>query len=230
MQELPGLLRETGALLGASPLRLAGLFLLIFVPLEVLEAWPYAGVPLHFGASAIAFCGFYLALAALRAGRQPLVLDLLVPWRLPPDKIVLLAASGLLPLVAGLLAWWLDLGWGAVDGYLGGTTADGGFGLRQEFEFALVLNLADAPLRFLQPLSVLNTWSASRTLSAALLAFAANWQWVLALALLTVALSLGLDAIDVKSPSQMLLALAGDVVAEIALSAFTLLLLERSLV
>ncbi len=229
LNEFASMLRDCGALFSAAPLRLPGLFLLVFLPIEVLAAWPYAGVALRFGVAAVAFCGYYAALAAVRAGRPPALADLLRPWQLPADKVVLLVASGLLPLVGGLLAWWGDLGWNAVDAFLGGQVPTTGYTLHQELEFAVTVNVVDAPLRFLQPLCVLYAWSATRSVAASLLCFAANWRWVLAMVVLSIAIAVGLDSVDTGSLAQILAALLVDVSVQMALGAFTLVLLQRSL-
>lgn len=223
------MLRETAGLLGASPGRLCGLFLMIFLPVQMVSALPYAAMPLRFSIAAVGLAGYYVVLEALRQGRPARLLDMLAPWRLPPDKIILLVASGLVPLLAVLLVWWFDLGWEAVDAFLGGEIPADGFPVRQEVEFVLVLNLVGTPLLFIQPLCVLHTWTATRSLSANLLAFAANWRWAAALALVSIPIAIGLDSFDPKTVPEILLSLAADVAVEMGLGAFTLVLLNRSL-
>jgi hypothetical protein len=50
-----------------------------------------------------------------------------------------------------------------------------------------------------------------------------------ALALISIPIAIGLDAFDPKSIPEMLLSLLADVVVEMGLGAFTLILLQRSL-
>jgi hypothetical protein len=227
--EFVALVREAVALVGAAPGRLCGLFLLVFLPVQLLSVVPYAAMPLRFSIAAVGLAGYYSALEAVRAGRPATLMDMLLPWRLPADKVILLVASGVLPLLAVLLVWWFDLGWEAVDAFLGGRVPSDGFPMRQEFEFVLVINLVGTPLLFVQPLCVLYSWSASRSLSANLLAFVANWRWAVALALISIPIAIGLDAFDPKSVPEILLSLMADVAVEMALGAFTLVLLQRSL-
>lgn len=230
LHELLPLLRETKALIGAAPGRLAGLFLLVFLPAQLVGGLGYAGVPLRVAVSAIAFAGFFRALDTVRQGRAPSFADVLSPWRLPPDKLLLLVAAGLGPLLVALLVWWLDLGWAAVDAYLAGQDPSQPLPLRQELELVIVLNVLDGPLLFIQALCVIHPWSATRTLAANLLAVVANWRWVVLLALSSVVLSLGLDVFDANSWPQTLLSIALGLAIAIALTSFTLVLLRRALV
>jgi len=227
--EIPSLLQETAALLGAAPARLCGLFLLVYLPVQLLSGIPYAAKPLRLAIAAIGLAGYFVALEAARSGRVPGLLNMLVPWRLPAEKLILLAVSGLLPLLCVLLVWWFDLGWDTVDNFLSGPPPADGISLRQQLEFELAFNITGMPLLFVQPLCVLYSWSASRSLSANLLAVAANWRWALALALISIPIDLGLSAFDQGSAPEILLSLLADVAIEMAMGAFTLVLLQRSL-
>ncbi len=229
LDEFGSLLHETASLLGAAPGRLCGLFLLVYLPLLLLTGIPYASKPLRLAIAAIGLTGFYVALDAVRAGRVPGLPNMLVPWRLPADKLVLLVASGLLPLLCVLLVWWFDLGWETVDTFLGGPPPADGMGARQQFEFELAFNLSAMPLLFIQPLCVLYAWSASRSLAANLLAVAANWRWALVLALVSIPIDIGLGAFDPGSLPEMVLSLLADVAVEVGMAAFTFVLLQRSL-
>lgn len=229
LEEFGSLLHETASLLGAAPGRLCGLFLLVYLPLLLLTGIPYASKPLRLAIASIGLTGFFVALDAVRAGRLPGLPNMLVPWRLPADKLVLLAASGLLPLLCVLLLWWADLGWETVDVFLGGPPLADGMSARQQFEFELAFNGSAMPLLFIQPLCVLYTWSGSRTLAANLLAFVANWRWALVLALLSIPIDIGLGAFDPNSLPETMLSLLADVAVEIGMSAFTFVLLQRSL-
>ena len=228
-REFQSLVQEAVALLGAAPARLCGLFLLVYLPVQLLSGIPYAAKPLRLALASIGLAGYFVALEAARSGRVPGLLNMLVPWRLPAEKLVLLAASGLLPLLCVLLVWWFDLGWDTVDNFLGGPPPADGMSLRQQLEFELAFNIAGVPLLFVQPLCVLYSWSASRSLSANLLAVAANWRWALALALISIPIDLGLSAFDQGSAPEILLSLLADVAIEMAMGAFTLVLLQRSL-
>jgi hypothetical protein len=229
VEELRSLLQETVTLLSAAPARLCGLFLLVYLPVQLLSGIPYAAKPLRLAIASIGLTGYFVALEAVRSGRVPGLLNMLVPWRLSAEKLILLAVSGLLPLLCVLLVWWLDLGWDTVDNFLSGPPPADGISLRQQMEFELAFNISAIPLLFIQPLCVLYTWSASRSLSANLLAVAANWRWALALALIAIPIDLGLSAFDEGSVPEVLLSLLADVAIEMAIGAFTFVLLQRSL-
>lgn len=227
--QFPSLMQQTAALIGAAPGRLCALFLLIFVPIQILPGVPYIGMPLRETLASIGFAGFFVALEVVRQGRRPTLLDMACPWRLPGDKLVLLVASGLVPLLAVLLVWWMDIGGTELNAYLSGHAPEGGLPVRQQIEFVVIFNLVSMPLLFLQPLCVLCSWSATRTLSATLLAWIANWRWALLITLVLIPVAIGLESFDPGSVLEIVLSLVSEVAVEIALSAFTLVLLQRSL-
>jgi len=229
LDQFPLLLRESAALIRAAPGRLCGLFLLIFLPIQILPGVPYIGMPLRETLASIGFAGFFVALEAVRQGRRPTILDMAYPWRLPGDKLILLVASGLLPLLAVLLVWWVDIGGAELNAYLSGHAAEGALPVRQQIEFVLIFNLVGMPLLFIQPLSALCSWSATRTLSANLLAWIANWRWALMITLVLIPVAIGLESFDPTSVLEIALSLISEVAVEVGLSAFTLVLLQRSL-
>jgi len=229
LDQFPSLLRDAAALLRAAPGRLCGFFLLVFVPIQLLSGVPYIAMPLRETLASIGFAGFFVALEVARQGRRPTLLDMAYSWRLPADKLILLVASGLVPLLAVLLVWWLDIGGAELDAYLSGRAPEGSLPVRQQLEFVLVFNLVGMPLLFIQPLCALCSWSATRTLSADLLAWAANWRWALLVTLVLVPVAIGLESFDPASALEVVLSLLSEVAVEIGLSAFTLVLLQRSL-
>jgi len=229
LDQFPALLRDTIALIGGAPARLCALFLLVFVPVQILPNVPYVGMALREALASIGFAGFFVALESVREGRRATVLDMVQPWRLPGDKVILLAASGLVPLLAVLFAWWLDVGGTELDTLLSGRAPEAILPARQQLEFVVVFNLVGMPLLFVQPLCVLYPWSATRTLSANLLAWFANWRWALLITALLIPVAIGLDSFDPASAAEIVLSLISEVGVEIALSAFTLVLLQRSL-
>jgi len=228
-EEFRSMVQETAALLGGAPARLCGLFVLVYLPVQLLSGIPYAAKPLRLAIASIGLAGYFVALEAVRAGRVPGLLNLLVPWRLPAQKLILLAASGLLPLLCVLLLWWFDLGWETVDSFLGDPPPADGISLRQQIEFELAFNIAGIPLLFIQPLCVLYSWSGSRSLAANLVAVAANWRWAVALALISIPIDMGLSTFDQGNVPEMLLSVLADVAIEMAIGAFTFVLLQRSL-
>ena len=229
LEQFPELMRESAALLWTAPARFAALFLLVFVPIQVLPNVPYIGMALRAALASIGFAGFYVALESMRQGRRPTIMDMAQSWRLPADKLVLLVISGLVPLFAVLLVWWIDIGGAQLDTLLNGRAPEPVLPARQQLEFVVVFNVVGMPLIFIQPLCVLYSWSATRTLSANLLAWIANWRWALVITLLLIPIAIGLDSFDPASVPEIVSSLISEVVVEIVLSAFTLVLLQRSL-
>lgn len=236
--ELANLLQEGFALFGAAPLRLSGLYLLVYVPLLFVLDLPYVGRPLDAAIGGIAFAGFFTALESVRQHRQATLHDMGSAWKLPADKLVLLAAGGLVPVVFILLAWWLDLGSGPLDALLSGEGTPLASPLRTESEGVAVGELVSMPLLFLQPACVLFPWSGTRTLSATLILWLANWRWALGIALVRIPLSMVLIILGMSDPSdpgssgglvESIAFLAFGAALDLATGVFTLVLLNRSL-
>jgi len=241
------LLRESNALLAAAPARLVGMYLLIYLPIQLLSGTAYLAMPLRGILASIAFAGYFCALEAARRGQAPALLDIVRPWRLPRDKLLLLALAGLVPVLLVWLAWWMDLGSLALDKLLAaplagaeGAAAAGGEplsalvsvsnpALAQRIEAVAIENLVDIPLLLLQPLCVLHFWSGTRTFSANLLASLVNWRWGLLLAVLLTPIGVGLYSFQPDGLAGILLLLLTDVGIGIYVSAFTLVLMHHSL-
>jgi hypothetical protein len=229
LDQLPALVREAAGLFARAPARLCGLYLLVFLAVLLLPDLPYVARPLRATIDAVGVAGFFVALESARQGRAPSLLDMALPWRLAPNKLVLLVAAGLVPLLAVLLVWWLDIGGAELDALLGGSAPDSRPSERQQMQDILVRNFVSMPLLFLQPFCVLFSWSASRTVSATLLAWLANWRWALALTLVSIPIEMGLGAIDSRNVGEVVLALIAGVASDIFQCAFTLVLMQRSL-
>ncbi len=239
------LLGETRSLLAVAPGRLLGLYLLVYLPVQLLSGTAYLAMPLRAIVASIGFAGYYCALEAARLGRMPGLRDMAAPWRLPPDKLVLLGLAGLVPVLLVWLVWWLDLGSLELDRLLTAPLADAAAdstrdplsagltvsdpALVQKIEAVAVENLLDIPLLLLQPLCVLYAWSATRTFSANLLVSLTNWRWGLLLAVLLTPAGLILYSWHPQGLLQNLVLLSTDIVFGIVPSAFSLVLMHHSL-
>jgi hypothetical protein len=223
-------MRETAALLGASFGRLLVLFLLFYLLVLFLQELPYVALPLTATLSAIGNAGFICALETTRQGRAPSILDMLYPWKLPTEKLVLLVLGGMLPILVGMLVWWLDLGADRFVTLLQTTDPAQIPSVGERIEFDLVIEVAATPLFFLAPFCVLYTWSASRTVSATVLAGLANWPWLVGYCAVSVGIDLGFIALDATRDLALVpVGLAANIAVTMFSDAFTLVLMLRCL-
>lgn len=237
-------LQESAALVAAWPGRLVGLYLLIYLPVQLFSGSAYLAMPLRAVLASIGFAGIFGALEAIRGGRAPGLRDMAQAWQLPRDKLVLLGLAGLVPVLLVWLVWWLHLGSARLDALLtapvavapepsqdaaAGAMGVGNPPLGLKIETVAVDGLLSIPLLLLQPLCVLYSWNASRTFSANLLASLANWRWGLILAVVLFPLGLALYSYQPQGLLESLLLLLADVATGIYLSAMCLVLMHRTL-
>jgi hypothetical protein len=230
------LARETLALMGRAPARLAALALLLgvldFFPALAFHAFP--GMLAGAVFSTILYTGYFRALEGADRGRLPGIKDLGSVFLLPPPKYLLLAICGAIPFLFVLLAWWLDWGPAAMADWAAlpadPATPPAAMPERERVLRALVEGLAACPFFFLQPLVILRDWTASRTLSGTLIAAAANWRWVLLASVALEAAALALDLLaGAHDAALSLIVLLALVLIGALMNAFTYVLLQRSL-
>lgn len=243
LREAGPLLRAAAAVVLFSPARLVGLYLAVYLPVQLISGTAVAAMPVRAILASIGFAGYFYALEAACRGRPPGLGDLGAVLRLPGDRLVLLGLAGLLSVFAVWASWWLDLGTTQIRLLLTAPLAVAGDPahaadavmtvsnppLAQMIEAVTVENLIDVPLLFLQPLCVLRSWSATRTLSANLLASLANWRWGLVLAGVLGAVGLALYAWQPHDAAGTFLLLVADVAVGIVSNAFILVLMHRAL-
>jgi len=242
LDQAGSLLRETYALIAQSPLRLfAIVFLLSLISLALESTLPfYFGLVARGAVGAIWFTGFYVALESARTGKPPGLRDFEAVLRLDPGKFTLLAIVGSVPMILVLLGWWADWGLDAMVQFTAstgdGTGAPQVMPQREKVLFDVIDDFAQVPFFFVLPLCALYPWNASRTLSGSLIAVARNSNWVLVLTLVTLGIDIGVDVIyDFLAPQSVMSELVRLLVSffylfvAIAASAFTLILLQRSL-
>jgi hypothetical protein len=242
-QEAGSLLRETWKLVFLSPGRLIGLYLAIYLPVQLVSGMALVVMPLRSALVSIGFAGYYLALEAAYRGRPPGLSDLAGLVRMPRGLWALLALAGLFSVLAVWGLWWLDMGTAQLRELLTAPLAAAADPARaaeavmtvsnpplaQKIEAVAMENLIDIPLLFLQPLCVLRSWSATRTLSANLIASLANWRWALVLAVALGAAGFALYDWQPQGLGSTFLLLAADVAIGIVSNAFTLVLMHRAL-
>jgi hypothetical protein len=224
------ILHDALAPLRAAPLRLLGLFLLLFIPSELLINVPTLGLILRGAAEAVAFTGLTVALDAAAHAVPPDFPHLGVVLRFSPGKLAMLILSGALPFIVGLAT--LGLGWGydATGAFLASLLQENA---HPSADMAAALRtaacLASLPFAFVQPVWGLYGWSGSRSMGANLLVCLVNWRWVLAMAVAQLAAGMGIEWIDQQGGGWVLLSILCDVAVSLLLLSWTLALARRSL-
>jgi hypothetical protein len=222
--------RDALAPLRAAPLRLIGLFLLLWIPIQLLVSVPTLGLFLREAVAAVAFAGLTVALDAARRSDPPDFHHLGVVLRFPPDKLALLVLSAVLPMLAGVVAVALIWGYDATVAFVdalgqssGHPSADMVLGLR------VAAYLAGLPFTFVLPVWSLYGWSGSRSMGANLLVCLVNWRWVLAMTAVLLAAQTAIDGLYGLGAGWDLVSLLCDIAVQLLSLSWTLALARRAL-
>jgi hypothetical protein len=174
------LLRESIAPFRVAPLRLTGLFLLLWVPILIVVFVQILGPFLSEIASAVAFTGYTAALDAASRSEPPDFRHLAVLVRFDRDKVLLLMLTGLVPILLAVLVLCGVWGWQETARFLDAlSTTDGHPSPHLMLDFEAGEYIAGMPFTFVAPVWALYRWSGSRSMAANFLACAVNWRWVL---------------------------------------------------
>jgi len=230
LSEAEPLLRETMAPFRAYPLRLIGLFLLLWLILWLVTYFQTAGVFFSDVVAAVAFTGYTAALDAATRSEPPDLRHIAAVLRFGSDKLILLLLSGVLPVLLAVLvvygAWGMQDTVQFLDEY---SRADGGHpSSTVMFYFRAAEYIASMPFTFVSPVWALYRWSGSRSMAANLLACVVNWRWVLALTgfeALADTLLLGLQD---QGSELAVLSLLGGMATQLLSLSWTLALAQRS--
>ena len=227
--EAAELLRESLAPFRAAPLRLIGLYLLLWVPLMFISNVPTLGPFLGDAAGAVAFTAYTCALDAASRSEPPDFRHLGVVLRFGHDKLTLLMLSGLLPVLGATAVLCGVWGMHETAQFLDELTrANGRLPAAMDLDFQAAENLAGLPFTFVLPVWALYRWSASRSMAANLLACLVNWRWVLAMAAFTALAGNFLVWLKGESDALALVSLAGAIALELLSLSWTLALAKRS--
>jgi hypothetical protein len=178
--EVGQLLRDSIAPFRFAPLRLTGLFLVLWIPILMLVFAQTVGPFLSEIASAVAFTGYTAALDAAARSEPPDFRHLGVVVRFDFEKLALLMLSGLVPILAAVLVLYGIWGMQETAQFVQGlSSADGHPSPRLMIDFEAAEYIAGIPFSFVAPVWALYRWSGSRSMSANLLACVVNWRWVL---------------------------------------------------
>jgi hypothetical protein len=228
-REFGPLLRASIAPFRAAPLRLTGMFLLLWVPVEALMGVEGLGLFLKEAAAAVVFTGYTGALDAASRSDPPDFRHVGVVLRFGRDKTVLLVLSGLLPIAFGALVLCAVWGLGDTSTFLNDLSRSTG---HPSPVMALDLRAADyvasMPFTFVSPVWALYRWSGSRSMAANLLACLVNWRWVLATTGFLAMTDTMLDWLSGQSDELALASLVGVIVLQMLSLSWTLALAQRS--
>lgn len=176
------LLRATIAPFRNAPLRLTGMFLLLWILFVLLASVQTVGPFLGDIAQAVAFTGYTCALDAASRSEQPDFRHLGIVLKFEPSKLVLLMWSGLVPILVGVLVLWGVWGLKETADFLAELyRVEGHPSPVMEVDLRAADYIASMPFTFVAPVWALYRWSGSRSMAANLLACWVNWRWVLAL-------------------------------------------------
>ena len=176
------LLRASIAPYRAAPLRLLGMFLLLWFPIVVVAYLDSAGPLLAEIAAGIAFTGYTAALDAAIRSETPEFKHLGVILRFDRGKWVLLILSSVVPTLIAFLVLYGVWGYQATSEFLKEWSRPGGQPLPvMSLDLRTADYIAGMPFTFVLPVWALYRWSASRSMAANLLACLVNWRWVLAI-------------------------------------------------
>jgi hypothetical protein len=228
--EAADLLRESLAPFKAAPLRLIGMFLLLWIPIEVVSDIPTLGLILRQAAAAVAFTGYTVALDAAARADPPDFRHLGVVLGFRRDKLLMLILSGVLPVLFGLAVLWIVWGYEATAAFIHELTqASSHPSANMALDLRVAAYLASLPFTFVAPVWGLYGWSGSRSMGANLVACLVNWRWVLAMTGLLLLVETVLDWLTAQGIEWALLSLLGVIAMQLLSLAWTLVLVRRSL-
>jgi hypothetical protein len=229
LSEAGPLLHAAVAPYRAAPLRLTGLFLLLWLPVVLLAAVQTLGPFLSDVAAAVAFTGYTAALDAASRSEPPDFRHLGVVLRFGGDKLGLLMLSGLLPILIAVLVlygvWGVKETATFLDQLYGGNTHPAPV---MELGLRGVDYLASMPFTFVAPVWALYRWSGSRSMAANLLACWVNWRWVLVIAAFTALTDNLLVWLRGQGPELAPLSDVAGIVLQMVSLSWTLALAQRS--
>jgi hypothetical protein len=180
LAEVGLLLRDSIAPFRFAPLRLTGLFLLLWILILILVFAQTIGPFLSEIASAVAFTGYTAALDAAARSEPPDFRHLSVVVRFDFEKLMLLMLSGLVPILAAVLVLYAIWGMQETAQFMQAlSSADGHPSPRLMIDFEAAEYITGIPFSFVAPVWALYRWSGSRSMAANLLACVVNWRWVL---------------------------------------------------
>ena len=194
-------------------------FLLLSLPIYFLLDGDIVGLCLKEALAAVVYVGYTFVLDLASRAEAPELKQLGVIMALGRDRLLLLVASGVGPVLFGLLVLYVTWGADQTSAFL----ADLARGPGKEspamaFDLWVVETVASIPFTFMAPVCALYRWSASRSMGANLLACAVNWRWVLVTTAVFAAADRMLVLLSHQGPGPALLALAG----VLAMQAFSL--------
>jgi hypothetical protein len=223
------LLRESVAPFRAAPWRLMGLFLLLWIPIQVLAFAQTVGPFLSDIAAAVGFTAYTAALDAATRSEPPDFRHLSVVGRFDFDKLTLLMLSGLLPVVVAVLVLYGMWGMPETARFLDNLSrTDGHPSTRLLLDFELAGDVAGMPFTFVAPVWALYRWSGSRSMAANLLVCAVNWRWVLALTGFMALAENLLNWLGGQSDDLAILSYVGEMAVQMLSISWTLALAQRT--
>jgi len=223
------LLQESIAPFRAAPMRLTGMFLLLWIGQLLVTRVPTYGIFLSGIVAVVAYTGYTAALDAAARSEPPDFRHLGVVLHFGQDKLIVLALSGILPLLAAFLVLFGLWGSEATAGFLADIYRSPGHeSAVVSLDLWAAENIASLPFFFVPPVWALYRWSASRSMAANLLACWVNWRWVLLTSALAALAEKFLTWLLFQSPGLQLLAQLGILALGMFSQAWTLALAQRS--
>ena len=228
---------EAGQLLQAAvapfrfaPLRLTGLFLLVWIPVLLLAGVQTLGPFLGDVGEALAFTAYTAALDAAARFETPDFRHLTVLLRVGRDKLSLLVLSGLLPIVFAVLVLFGVWGLKETAQFLDVLYRPGGHpSAVMELHLQAAEDLAGMPFTFVAPVWAVWRWSGSRSMAVNLLACCVNWRWVIAITAFDALAGNLLSWLRGQSDELALLSYVGAIVLQMLTLSWTLAVARRSL-
>jgi hypothetical protein len=227
--EAGDLLRASIAPFRAAPLRLIGMFLLLWLPIVVLTLVDTVGPLLAEMAAAVAFTGYTAALDAATRSDRPDFRHLGIVLRFDRAKWILLLLSSVLPTLIGYLVLCGVWGIQETSTFLAESSRPGGQPMPvMVLDLRTAEYIANMPFTFVIPVWALYRWSASRSMAANFLACVVNWRWVLAIAGFQALADTLLIRLHGLGDDLLLLSVIGGIALQMLELSFTLALAQRS--
>jgi hypothetical protein len=227
--EAAPLLQAAVAPFRVAPLRLTGLFLLVWIPVLLLAGVQALGPFLSDVGEALAFTAYTGVLDAASRSELPDFRHLGVLVRFGRDKLSLLVLSGLVPIVVAVLVLFAVWGLQPTAEFLNALYRPGGHPSPvMELDMQAAEDLTGMPFTFVAPVWAVYRWSGSRSMAANLLACCVNWRWVVAITAFDALAGNLLVWLRGQSDDLALLSYLGAIALQMLTLSWTLAVVQRS--